>query len=143
MSGYMDFGDLGAGWGQQSINTSGLGYDFKSQPYGGAPTASASAGGNSLMDTLMGKKNADGSQTMGMAMPALSLLQGLGSAYLGMKQYGLAKDTLAFNKEQFNKNYNAQSKMTNSRLADRQAARVAANSGAYQSVGAYMKEYGI
>ena len=55
-----------------------------------------------------------------------------------MKQYGLAKKTLEENKRQFQMNYDAQKQSTNTRLEDRQRARVASNSGAYQSVGDYM-----
>lgn len=69
---------------------------------------------------------------------AISGLGALASAFLGMKQYGLAKQTLAENKKQFQMNYDAQKQTTNSRLEDRQRARVASNPGAYQSVGDYM-----
>lgn len=69
---------------------------------------------------------------------ALGAAQGLGSLYLGMKQYQLAKDTLATNKAQFERNFAAQQKTTNTALEDRQRARVASNAGAYQSVGDYM-----
>lgn len=63
---------------------------------------------------------------------------GLASAYLGMKQYGMAKETLAANKDQFNRRFEAQRTTTNSQLEDRQRARVASNAGAYESVGSYM-----
>ena len=76
----------------------------------------------------------------GMAMGAAS---GLANAFMGMKQYGLAKDTLANNKQQFQMQYDAQKQMTNSNLEDRQRARVASNPGAYQSVGDYMTKYGV
>ena len=69
---------------------------------------------------------------------ALGAAGGLASAFMGMKQYGLAKQTLAENKRQFQLNYDAQKQTTNTRLEDRQRARVASNSGAYQSVGDYM-----
>lgn len=69
---------------------------------------------------------------------ALSAAGGLASTFLGMKQYGLAKQTLAENKRQFQMNYDAQKQTTNTRMEDRQAARVASNPGAYQSVGDYM-----
>lgn len=71
----------------------------------------------------------------GMALGAAS---GLMQGFLGMKQYGLAKKTLEENKRQFQMNYDAQKQSTNTRLEDRQRARVASNSGAYQSVGDYM-----
>lgn len=83
---------------------------------------------------------ATGTQTQGWGGLALGAGQGLFNGWLGIQQLGLAKDTLSFNKEQFNKNFGAQQKTTNARLEDRQRARVAANSGAYQSVGDYMQQ---
>ena len=74
---------------------------------------------------------------------ALNAAGGLASTFLGMKQYGLAKQTLAENKRQFQLNYDAQKQTTNTRLEDRQRARVASNAGAYQSVGDYMATNGI
>lgn len=74
---------------------------------------------------------------------ALNAAGGLASTFLGMKQYGLAKQTLAENKRQFQLNYDAQKRTTNTRLEDRQRARVASNANAYQSVGDYMATNGI
>lgn len=85
----------------------------------------------------------NGVTTQGWGAPALNIASGLSSAWLGAKQYGLAKDQLASSKDQFNKNYAAQQKTTNAALSDRQAARVASNPGAYASVSDYMKQYGI
>lgn len=80
---------------------------------------------------------------MGWGMPALSVAQGAFNAWMGMKQYGLAKAQLAESKQQFNLNYDAQRTTTNAQLRDRQMARVASNPGAYQSVGDYMQLNGI
>lgn len=120
---------------------------------GGAGTPSFSAtqdpsiwsGISNWMDSsgFLGKKLGDGTQIQGWGMPALSAASGLTNAFFGAKQYNLAKDTLDQNKKQFQLNFDAQKKTTNSALADRQASRVAANPGAYQSVGDYMKQYGI
>lgn len=74
---------------------------------------------------------------------ALGAVQGLGSLYLGMQQYNLAKDALANSKSQFERNYAAQKTTTNASLEDRQRARVASNGGAYQSVGEYMAQNGV
>ena len=74
---------------------------------------------------------------------AVNAAGGLASTFLGMKQYGLAKQTLAENKRQFQLNYDAQKQTTNTRLEDRQRARVASNAGAYQSVGDYMAVNGV
>lgn len=92
------------------------------------------------MDFWFGNSKAG---TNGFAGTALGALQGLGSAYLGMKQYGLAKDKFEESKRQFELNYGAQKKLTNSRLEDRQRARVASNPGAYESVGSYMNKNGL
>lgn len=91
--------------------------------------------------------NGDGKlKDMGWGGTALQLGQALFSGYLGMKQYGLMKDQLAEGKRQFAMNFDAQRRTTNASLADRQAARLAAdptNANGYQSVGDYMKKYGI
>lgn len=86
----------------------------------------------------------DGQMTQqGVLGPGLGLAQGLFSAYMGMKQYGLMKDQLGESKRQFGLNFDAQKRTTNAALNDRQAARVASNPTGYQSVGDYMKQYGI
>jgi hypothetical protein len=92
---------------------------------------------------VLGKTLADGTKMQGWGAPALGLASGLMNGWMGMQQLRLAKDTLASNKEQFNKNYEAQRKTTNASLEDRQRSRVASNSTAYQSVGDYMKKNGI
>jgi len=62
-----------------------------------------------------------------------ALLQG----YLGFKQLGLARDSLNFQRDAFNKNYQNQVQTTNRQLEDRQRLRAAANPGA-QSVEEYL-----
>ena len=78
--------------------------------------------------------------TMGGIGAAAGLALGAGNLFLGFKQYGLAKKQLKFARNSFNKNYAANRQITNSSLRDRQSARVASNSGAYQSVGDYMNQ---
>lgn len=92
---------------------------------------------------LFGKTNPDGTRSMGAAGTILGGLQALGSAYMGMKQYGLAKQQLAEGRRQYDQNYAAQRTTVNSQLEDRQRARLASNPGAYQSVGDYMTKYGV
>lgn len=74
----------------------------------------------------------------GIAAPILGAATGAFNAWMGMKQYGLAKKQLAEGQRQFGLNYDAQRTTTNTQLEDRQRARVASNAGAYQSVGEYM-----
>ena len=125
-----DFGSMNFG---QSVPTVGLG---GSTPIIGNPTT---GGGGGLFnswftkDAIIGKNGQQGWGNL-----ALGALQGIGGAYMGMKQYGLAKDALAQSQNQFNINYNAQRQTTNTQLEDRQRARVAATGGTAESVDSYM-----
>lgn len=65
------------------------------------------------------------------------------NAYNAYNSVKLGKQQFALQKDAWNKQYAAQKNTTNAALADRQAARVASNPGAYQSVDSYMKKYGI
>lgn len=86
------------------------------------------------------KKDASGMTSGGWGTAGLGIAQGLSNAWMGMQNLKVAKDTLKANKEQFALNYGAQKQTTNTALEDRQRARVAANSTAYQSVGDYMNK---
>lgn len=99
-------------------------------------------GGGGLFSNIQWLGNSATGQ-QGAAGTAIGAASALMNGYLGFKQLSLAKDTLAQNKRQFDLNFGAQQKMTNSRLMDRQNARVAANSTAYQDTSSYMKQYGI
>lgn len=92
---------------------------------------------------VLGKRLSDGTQVQGWGAPALGAISGLMNGWFGMQQLKVAKDTLQANKDQFRLNFDATKNTTNAALADRQAARVASNPGAYQSVGSYMNQYGI
>lgn len=106
-------------------------------------TDSGGGGGNpGFMGGILGRTDPDGTKHAGWGGLALGAASGIGNAYLGMKQYGLAKDSLKENKRQFNQNFGAQQKMTNSRLEDRQNARNAA-SGGQQDTASYMKKWGV
>jgi len=63
------------------------------------------------------------------------------------RAYKLGKENLAFQKESFNKNYDAMKRTTNAELSDRQRARVQydANNGtnSNMSVADYMAQYGV
>lgn len=107
------------------------------------PTAGHSGEGAGFLRSLLGGTDENGIQSNGWGGLALGAAQGLLGGYMGMKQYGLAKDQLAESKRQFNANFDTNRKLTNSRLRDRQRARVASNPKAYQSVGAYMNKNGV
>ena len=113
------------------------GFSLPGQTPGGG-NAGFMGGMNNFLSGFAGSKEAPG--WGGMAVGAAT---GLANAYMGMKQYGLAKETLANNKEQFQMNFEAKKGMANSQMEDRQRARVASNASAYQSPSDYMTKYGV
>ena len=96
-----------------------------------------------LWENLVGYKTPEGTTINGFGGLALGAAAGLGNLWMGMQNYGLAKDQLDFQKDAYTKNYAAQAKTTNASLEDRQRARVAANPAAYVSVSDYMAKNGI
>lgn len=114
--------------------------------FGDSPTSALKLGG-SMPDTGTGSAIANYLREIGFLGTrdqqgwgglALGAAQGLGGLYMGMQQYNLAKEALANSKAQFERNFAAQAQTLNTQMADRQAARVASNPGAYESVSSYM-----
>lgn len=108
----------------------------------GAATPVTQNQGMSFMDRMLGTQHADGSVTSGWGMPALQLGTGLMQGFMGLKQYGLAKDQFKEGKSQFAANYENQRRLTNAELRDRQARRVAENPNA-TPVDQYMQKNSI
>lgn len=112
-----------------------------------APDQSVNANAGSLWDQLGslntwlgGTDTKTGIKSTGLAMPLIAGGSSILQSLLGMQQYGLAKDQFSEAKKQYDQNYNAQVKTTNTALEDRQRARVASNPGAYQSVSDYLTQ---
>lgn len=133
-------------WGLDSFD--GMGQNW-GQMYAPQVTAQPPGGGG-IMDWMkssgmLGSYNDKGVMTgQGWGGMALGAANGIFNAYMGLKQYGLAKDQFSEARKQFGLNYDAERNTTNSALADRQAARIAANpNGGYASVADYMAKYGI
>lgn len=78
-----------------------------------------------------------------MGQLGLGLGSGLLNGYLGFQNLKVAKDQARQAQQNWDKQWNANVKSTNTALSDRQRARVASNAGAYESVDSYMKKYGI
>ena len=109
----------------------------------GAFPTSTSGYDPTFMDRMVGWKDPkSGIDHAGWGGMALGTATSLGNLYMGLKQYGLAKDSLAFQKDAYAKNYTAQMKTTNAELSDRQARRVQENPNA-MSVSEYMGKYGL
>lgn len=148
-----DLSNLGINWGQPGtdmITQTAVPQDWSSALMMGPPVSAMGDGPSIPQHGATGPfSGGSGNWWDGATGPngwgntAIGGLGVLASTFLGMKQYGLAKQTLAENKKQFQMNYDAQKQTTNTRLEDRQRARVASNAGAYQSVGDYMGTNGI
>ena len=91
---------------------------------------------------MLGSTDKFGKRTDGWGGLAMDAAKGIGSAFMGMQQYKLAKQTLQSNKDQFNKNFDAQKGLTNSALEDRQKRRNRENSNS-TPVEEYMSKYGV
>jgi hypothetical protein len=140
-AGTNDYSQMG-GWGQtnQPMNA---GMDMGMAGYGGNGLNVGSAAPTAMptwSQRAFGGTDEQGMKTGGYAMPAIQAVSGAANAFLGMKQYGIAKKTLKENKRQFNLNYGNQVKMTNTQMRDRQRARVSSSPNEYQSVDEYMKQ---
>lgn len=128
-----------------SLDTMSSGFTDSANTFGSVSLGDTSGGG-SFLDGILGGFGGSSSGAMtGLQMGQLGLggVTSLLNGYLGFQNLGLAKKQYQSQLDQFNKQWDANKKLTNASLADRQAARVASNSNAYQSVDDYMKKYGI
>ena len=127
----------------EALDFFGLGAKPK---YGMQPgMAPALAGGQApvdftLLQKLFGGTLGDGTKTMGAVAPILQGVGALGNVWMGMQNYGLAKDSLKEGKRQFNMNYGAQRDSTNTLMEDRQKARYASNPNFYEPPTPYMEK---
>lgn len=121
------FGDLGTA-ATTNMNYQGLGFDglgsYQATPYSGAGLSNWMAG------------NAD------MLKAGVGLVTGGMSAWNGFQQNRLMRDNMNQQASQFREQMNLSKSNYNSKLEDRQRARVASNPTAYESVDSYMKKYG-
>lgn len=76
----------------------------------------------------------------GWAAPTLQAATAGVQLWQGMQQLDLAREQMAFQKEAFAKNWQNQVQLTNTRMRDRQNARVGANPFSYQSTDSYMNQ---
>lgn len=83
-----------------------------------------------------------GMQYNGMLAPTVGAAAAVGNTWLGMKNYGLAKDQFSFQKDAFNKNYLAQKNQMNAQMEGMHAARLAAGD-TNESLADYMARYGV
>lgn len=97
--------------------------------------APATSGGGGLFDSFLQQEDGSG----GYGAVGIGLAQGAAQAYFATQQLKNAKDTLKFNKEQFAKNWGAQTKSYNADIRDRQDARNSRGDG-YQDTESYVNQ---
>ena len=114
-------------------------------PFGSGGNEGTTEGfGTRAKNFLFGTTNEEtGVRTRGGLLPILNTFTGLASAYLGMKQYGLAKDSFKQNKKEFGMNYDAQRQITNAQMEGQAKARHSANPNFYESPTDYMSDNSI
>lgn len=84
-----------------------------------------------------------GIATKGWVDPVMGAVGSLADSWLAMQQLDLARDQFNFQKDAFSKQFENQRSLTNTRLRDRQRARLGANPNAYQSEAEYMSKNGV
>jgi len=95
------------------------------------------------LEQAIGYQTNGGNYVPGYAGIAANLGLTAWQAKTAKDQTAAFQDSVDLEKKRFEANYTAQKKNYNSSIRDRQAARIASNPNAYQSVDAYMKENGI
>lgn len=131
---------MGAGWGVHPASQDfSFGNKSGPDPWGiGAPQLGGTP------PTGQGIQWLGTADKQGVLGAGLGVANGVMNAYLGMKQYGIAKQSLKQGREQFDRNFKVQGDLTNASLSDRQAARVGGSApGTYMPVAEYMAKYGV
>lgn len=106
----------------------------------GAPVTGGGGGMFSRQSMFGGMDTNTGIGTGGWAPVALGAGQAIFGALQGNKSLKLAEDQFKEGKRQFDLNFNAQRSTINSQLEDRQRARVASNSTAYENTDDYLRK---
>jgi len=108
------------------------------------PSQAGGSGWQGAKNFMFGSTNEKtGVRTRSGLLPVLNTFSGLASAYLGMKQYGLAKKSFKQNKKEFGMNYDAQRQLTNAQMEGSAKARHSANPGFYDTPSDYMAKNSI
>ena len=120
------------GYGYKGITDSTVGNTARPGQLDLTQFTDSPEGNGGFMDNMLGE---DGWGNLALSGVSAGL-----QGFMGMKQLGLAKDQLDFQKQSFNKNYGAQKQTTNTQLRDRQRRRYAEQPDSYVSPDEYMKQ---
>lgn len=139
--GYDYSSPLGMDYNQTQIDSEYQNYDQFLSYDPNTPETTQGSRWSSAKNFLFGSTDKEtGVRTRSGLLPILNTFTGLASAYLGMKQYGLAKDSFKQNKKEFGYNYDAQRQVTNAQMRGQAAARYSSNPGHYQTPTEYMAQ---
>jgi len=120
---------------------------FTLPSYSPQPPVAPGVPGNDFsgMQKWFGGRNAEGATTAGIIPAGLGAVSGIANIGLGLANLKDARAASEEAKENWAMNWNAQANLTNTELADRQRARIAASGGGYDvmSVDDYMAQHGI
>lgn len=94
-------------------------------------------------DLLGGAGQANGSNLLGNIGEGIGAFGNLANIWMGFQQLRQGKKQFAFQKGLAETNLRNQAKLTNGRIADRQAARLAYGGGNYASVADALNQYGV
>jgi len=134
---------LGVTTGDDPFNTSN---NFASMSSFGSNDANAPQDSgflNFMNSDLSGSGNEGGTNFLGNLNTGLGAASNLFKMYSGLKQLGLAREQLDFNRSAFDTNLQNQGRLTNARLEDRQARRVRDRPDQNLSVADYMARFGV
>ena len=146
-----DFDLSGIFGGTTGANTNGAAQGLVNFPgFGGggsAGAASTGASGGGLFNSLFSRQSLfggtdqnTGMSTNGWAPIALGAGQAIFGALQGNKATALAESQFKEGQRQFDLNFNAQRQTINTQLEDRQRARNASNSTAYENTDDYLRK---
>lgn len=126
--------------GQSLVNFPGFGG-------GGSAGAPVSGGSGGMFNSLFSRQSlfggtdpSTGMSTGGWAPVALGAGQAIFGALQGNKAMGLAEKQFKEGQRQFDLNFNSQRQTINTQLEDRQRARNASNSTAYENTDDYLRK---
>ena len=116
-----------AGVNLNTLTNPGSAFDSLAKYGVGAAAGPVANPGFTGMQKWLGGTNAAGASTMGIIPAATTIGSTLLNGFMGMKQYGLAKDQFKFAKQAYRENIDMQKKTLNTRMEDRARARAAAD----------------
>ncbi len=129
----VNFGSMGSMFG-----SAGSGMPQARNPIGFNTNQNMGGSPNSSMFSQQGMFGDNG-----WFMPAVNTAMGFGNLYMGLKNYGLAKDSFKLNRDAMKTNLANQSKLVNRQIQSRQEFVNKYNPERAEDINTYMKNWGV